>query len=214
MRNRFVLDSNYDVQMLCNIQEPYDEVEHWRNSILLEVDADSTANQYIIVTGPDGDTETFNVTASQVNVFTILEYLWNYGDTTKIEFYKNGVKQNDETLFIGFPDVVDGSAAVSSETEVSGLVYLGQFYSMAGSYFSDGETIKDLTEKVEKAEDDISTAQDDIQTLTGNVGTLQEDVAVNTQDIQNLQGLITLSTQDITPGVTTLASGHLYLVYE
>lgn len=200
MHNRFILDQNYNVKLLCNIQEPYDDIEHWRNSILVEIEADSTANQYIIVTGADGYSETFNVLPSNINTFTFSTFLWNYGGITTVEFYKNNTLLSDKTLYITFPDIVEGSGAISSDFQIDGVIYLGQNYTMAGSYYSDPETIKELEQKVEKAETDISTAQEDI-------GTLQTDVTA-------LQNKIIISNVDLTPGVSPLETGCIYLVYE
>lgn len=207
MHNRFILDQNYNVKLLCNIQEPYDDIEHWRNSILVEIEADSTANQYIIVTGADGYSETFNVLPSNINTFTFSTFLWNYGGITTVEFYKNNTLLSDKTLYITFPDIVEGSGAISSDFQIDGVIYLGQNYTMAGSYYSDPETIKELEQKIEHAESDISSAQEDISTL-------QTDVQDNTQAITDLQSLITISNQDIVAGTTPLPTGHLYLVYE
>ena len=214
MHNRFILDPNYNVKLLANIQEPYDDVEHWRNSILLEVEADSTANQYIIVTGADGYSETFNVVANQINTFTLGTALWNYGSFTTVDFYKSGTKLSDKSLFITFPDIVEGSGAISSDFQIDGIVYLGQNYTMAGSYYSDPETVKELETKVEQVEDDVSQAQEDIGNIQGDITDLQTDVGNNTQAISDLQSLITISDQDIVAGTTPLTTGHLYLVYE
>lgn len=207
MHNRFIFDSNYNVKLLCNIQEPYDDVEHWRNSILLEVEADSTANQYIIVTGPEEYSETFNVLPNLINTFTLSTFLWNYGGITTIEFYKNDTLLSDKTLYITFPDIVEGSGAISSDFQIDGIIYLGQNYTMAGSYYSDPETIKEIEQKVEQVEDDVDTIQQDVTDLS-------TDVENNTQAITDLQNLITISNVDIVAGITPLETGHLYLVYE
>lgn len=207
MHNRFVFDQNYNVRLLCNIQEPYDEVEHWRNSILLEIEADSTADQYIVVTGPEEYSETFDVLPNRLNAFTLSTFLWNYGGFTTIEFYKNGTLLSDKTLYITFPDIVEGSGAISSDFQIDGIIYLGQNYTMAGSYYSDPETIKEIEQKVERVGDDVDTIQQNVTDLSTNVEN-------NTQAITDLQGLITISNQDIVAGTTPLETGHLYLVYE
>jgi len=207
MHNRFVLDQNYNVRLLCNIQEPYDDVEHWRNSILVEIEADSTPDQYIIVTGADGYTETFDINPGRMNTFTFSTFLWNYGGLTVVDFYKNDQKLSDKTLYITFPDIVEGSGAISSDFQIDGIIYLGQNYTMAGSYYSDPETIKEIEQKVEQVEEDVGTIQQDVSGLS-------TDVENNTQAITNLQNLITISNVDIVAGTTPLETGHLYLVYE
>ena len=207
MHNRFILDQNYNVKLLCNVQEPYDDVELWRNSIFLEVEADSTADQYIVVTGPEEYSETFDVLPNRLNAFTLSTFLWNYGGFTTIEFYKNGTLLSDKTLYITFPDSVGGTAAISSDFVIDGIIYLGQNYSMSGSYYSDPETIKEIEQKVEQVGDDVDTIQQNVTDLSTNV----ED---NTEAITDLQNLITISNVDITAGVTALPTGHIYLVYE
>ena len=200
MYNRFILDANYSVRLLCNIQEPYDVIEQWRNSIILEIEADSTVDQYIIVTGAEGYTETFNVSPGNLNVFTLSTSLWNYGDITTVEFYKDDSLLINNTLYITFPDIVEGSGAISSDYEIDGIVYLGQNYTMAGSYYADPGTVKELEQKVEQVEEDVGTAQEDISTLQS--------------DVTELQNKIIISNVDITPGVTPLDTGTIYLVYE
>jgi hypothetical protein len=226
MRNKFILDSNYEVQLLCNIQEPYDDVEQWNNNILIEVDADNTPNQYIIVTesdDPGAHTETFNVLPGQVNEFRIAVDLWHYGGITTVDFYKNDQQLSFKSLYITFPDIVTGSGAISSDDEVEGIVYLGQNYTMAGSYYSSPDVIKQVEEKVDKAEkdiedmgDEIDLAKDDIQdlqdtkqdTLTAGTGIT---IATDTISVTNP---IVLSTEDLTPNVSPLPTGTIYLVYE
>ena len=209
MHNRFVLDQNYNVRLLCNIQEPYDVIEQWRNSILVEIEADSTPDQYIIVTGAEGYTETFNVSPGNVNVFTLSTLLWNYGDITTVEFYKDDSLLINNTLYITFPDIVEGSGAISSDFQIDGVIYLGQNYTMAGSYYSDPETIKEIEQKVEQAEEDITDLKTDKQdTLIAGTG-----ININETTI-SVTNPITLSTEDLVPGVSSLPSGHIYFVYE
>lgn len=209
MHNRFILDQNYNVKLLCNVQEPYDDVELWRNSIFLEVEADSTADQYIVVTGPEEYSETFDVLPNRLNAFTLSTFLWNYGGFTTIEFYKNDTLLSDKTLYITFPDSVGGTAAISSDFVIDGIIYLGQNYSMSGSYYSDPETIKNVEEKVDKAGQDISDLQTDKQdALSAGTGI---DLTENVISVTNP---ITLSTTDLTPLVSDLPEGHIYFVYE
>ena len=207
MRNKFILDSNYEVQLLCNIQEPYDDVEEWKNSILVEVDADSTLNQYIVITGAEGYTDTLDIVPGQTNTFTITMDFWNYGGISTIEFYKNNQLLEFKTLYITFPDILSGVCTISSDSESEGIIYLGQSYSMSGSYYSDPETIKEIEQKVEQVGEDVGTIQQDVTDLS-------TDVENNTQAITDLQNLITISNVDIVAGTTPLETGHLYLVYE
>lgn len=207
MRNKFILDSNYEVQLLCNIQEPYDDVEEWKNSILVEVDADNTPNQYIVITGAEGYTDTLDVSEGQLNTFTITMDFWNYGGISTIEFYKNNTLLSDKTIYITFPDILPGVCTISSDSESEGIIYLGQNYSMSGSYYPAPDTIKEIEQKVEQVEDNVGTIQQDV---TG----LSTDVENNTQAITDLQNLITISNVDIVAGTTPLETGHLYLVYE
>lgn len=209
MRNKFILDSNYEVQLLCNIQEPYDNVEEWKNSILVEVDADSTANQYIVITGAEGYTDTLDIVPGQTNTFTITMDFWNYGGISTIEFYKNNQLLEFKTLYITFPDILSGVCTISSDSESEGIIYLGQSYSMSGSYYSDPETIKEVEEKVDKAEQDITDLKTDKQdTLIAGTG-----ININETTI-SVTNPITLSTEDLVPGVSSLPSGHIYFVYE
>ena len=209
MRNKFILDSNYEVQLLCNIQEPYDDVEEWKNSILVEVDADSTANQYIVITGAEGYTDTLDIVPGQTNTFTITMDFWNYGDISTIEFYKNNQLLEFKTLYITFPDILPGVCTISSDSESEGIIYLGQNYSMSGSYYPSPETIKEVEEKIEQAEEDITDLKTDKQdTLIAGTG-----ININETTI-SVTNPITLSTEDLVPGVSSLPSGHIYFVYE
>lgn len=200
MHNKFIINENYFVKLLCNIQEPYDDTEYWRNSITLEIETDSTADQYVVVTGAEGYSETYNLTPGQLNTVSIGTALWNYGGFTTVEFYKNNTLLNNNTLYITFPDIVEGSGAISSDFQIDGIVYLGQNYTMAGSYYADPGTVKELEQKVETVEDNLSTMQGDVSELK--------------TDVTDLQSLITISNVDLTPGTSPLETGHIYLVYE
>jgi hypothetical protein len=94
---------------------------------------------------------------------------------------------------------------------------------MAGSYYSSPDVIKQVEEKVDKAEkdiedmgDEIDLAKDDIQdlqdtkqdTLTAGTGIT---IATDTISVTNP---IVLSTEDLTPNVSPLPTGTIYLVYE
>lgn len=223
MRNKFILDSNYEVQLLCNIQEPYDDVEEWKNSILVEVDADSTLNQYIVITGAEGYTDTLDIVPGQTNTFTITMDFWNYGGISTIEFYKNNQLLEFKTLYITFPDILSGVCTISSDSESEGIIYLGQSYSMSGSYYSDPETIKEVETKVDDIEKDVEDMGDEIDLAKGDIEDLKTDkqdvLSAGTgisiaSDTVSVTHPIVLSTEDLTPNVSPLPTGTIYLVYE
>ena len=223
MRNKFILDSNYEVQLLCNIQEPYDDVEEWKNSILVEVDTDSTLNQYIVITGAEGYTDTLDIVPGQTNTFTITMDFWNYGGISTIEFYKNNTLLSDKTIYITFPDILPGVCTISSDSESEGIIYLGQNYSMSGSYYSSPEVIKEIEQSVEQIEGDVENMGEDIETAKSDIDDLKTDkqdaLSAGTgisiaSDTVSVTHPIVLSTEDLTPNVSPLPTGTIYLVYE
>ena len=217
------MDSNYEVQLLCNIQEPYDDVEEWKNSILVEVDADNTPNQYIVITGAEGYTDTLDVSEGQLNTFTITMDFWNYGGISTIEFYKNNTLLSDKTIYITFPDILPGVCTISSDSESEGIIYLGQNYSMSGSYYPAPDTIKEIEQSVEQIEGDVENMGEDIETAKDDIEDLKTDkqdvLSAGTgisiaSDTVSVTHPIVLSTEDLTPNVSPLPTGTIYLVYE
>lgn len=237
MLNKFFLDADYNVKTIGCIQRPFDDIHLWNNSICFEIMADSTANQYLLVEYGENQSITLEVEPGEKNeIYLNSDYYWTFGGVTHVTPYKNGSALTAKKINITFPDVVESAGTVSStEYAEDGSIILGNDYQMEGSYYVTPETIKEIKEDVKEVEEDvytiggeisliqgsISALDSEVETNTTNIATNTSDIATNTSniatntaDIQALQGLITLSTQDITPGVTTLASGHLYLVYE
>ena len=76
MLNKLLLDNDYNVELLVNLEEPQVSQVLWNNSIYLEIDADSTPNQYLVLkSDPSTTVATLTVTPSQVNN---IEIEWQY----------------------------------------------------------------------------------------------------------------------------------------
>ena len=148
MLNKFFLDKDYTVQLLMNMQIPVSMNDQlWDNSILLEIDADDTLNQYFVVDNGI-DTEVLNVTPGQVNVLQVTEVWWAYGGVTTITPYKNGQAISDKIIDITFPEVVDNAGMISStEEDPEEIVLVGQHYEMSGSEYAE-EEVKEVKETV------------------------------------------------------------------
>ena len=216
MLNKFFLDSSYTVKTIGCIQRPFDDIHLWNNRICFEIMADSTANQYLLVEYGENQSVTLEVEPGVKNEITLnSDYYWTYGGITHVTPYKNGSALTAKKINITFPDVVESVGTVSStESNPDGSIKLGNNYEMAGSYYVTPEVIKDVDDKINNVEESVENISGDVSDLSGTVSDLDTTVGGLETAVTDLQGLITLSTQDITPGVTTLASGHLYLVYE
>ena len=216
MLNKFFLDSSYTVKTIGCIQRPFDDIHLWNNRICFEIMADSTANQYLLVEYGENQSVTLEVEPGVKNEITLnSDYYWTYGGITHVTPYKNGSALTAKKINITFPDVVESVGTVSStESNPDGSIKLGNNYEMAGSYYVTPEVIKDVDDKINNVEESVENISGDVSDLSGTVSDLDTKVGGLETAVTDLQGLITLSTQDITPGVTTLASGHLYLVYE
>ena len=216
MLNKFFLDSSYTVKTIGCIQRPFDDIHLWNNSICFEIMADSTANQYLLVEYGENQSVTLEVEPGEKNeIYLNSDYYWTFGGVTHVTPYKNGAALTAKKINITFPDIVESAGTISStESNADGSVKLGNDYEMAGSYYVTPETIKDVDDKINNVEGTVENISGDVSDLSGTVSDLDTAVGGLETAVTDLQGLITLSTQDITPGVTTLASGHLYLVYE
>ena len=227
MLNKFFLDANFNVKMLSNIQRPYSNDFLWDNRIVFEIEADSTANQFLRVNYGESSVD-LTITPGQVNTIELSTDYWNYSGITLITPYKNGAAIIGKNISITFPDLVEYSGAISStESNIDGSIKLGNDYAMAGSYYVTPQTISQINNRVSDVEGDVDAVSDEVDGLSGTVGGLSDTVGdiSNTvdsqgQDISDLQqsvtaleGLITLSTVDIGIGAP-LPTGHIYLVYE
>lgn len=227
MLNKFFLDANFNVKMLSNIQRPYSYDFLWDNRIVFEIEADSTANQFLSVDYGESSVD-LPITPGQVNTIELDTDYWNYSGITLITPYKNGAAIIGKNISITFPDLVEYSGAISStESNIDGSIKLGNDYAMAGSYYVTPQTIEQINSKVSDVEDDVENVSgtvDDLSDTVGGisdtVGDLSETVTTHGENITDLQqsvtaleGLITLSTVDIGVGAP-LPNGHLYLVYE
>jgi len=227
MLNKFFLDANFNVKMLSNIQRPYSNDFLWDNRIVFEIEADSTANQFLRVNYGESSVD-LTITPGQVNTIELDTDYWNYSGITLITPYKNGAAIIGKNISITFPDLVEYSGAISStESNIDGSIKLGNDYAMAGSYYVTPQTIEQINGKVSDVEDDVENVSgtvDDLSDTVGGisdtVGDLSETVTTHGEDITDLQqsvtaleGLITLSTVDIGVGAP-LPTGHIYLVYE
>ena len=149
MLNKFFLDKDYTVQLLMNMQIPVSMNDQlWDNSILLEIDADDTLNQYFVVDNGI-DTEVLNVTPGQVNVLQVTEVWWAYGGVTTITPYKNGQAISDKIIDITFPEVVDNAGMISStEEDPEEMVLVGQHYEMSGSEYPE-QAVQEIQQEVQ-----------------------------------------------------------------
>ena len=149
MLNKFFLDKDYTVQLLMNMQVPVSMNDQlWDNSILLEIDADDTLNQYFVVDNGI-DTEVLNVTPGQVNVLQVTEVWWAYGGVTTITPYKNGQAISDKIIDITFPEVVDNAGMISStEEDPEEMVLVGQHYEMSGSEYPE-QAVQEIQQEVQ-----------------------------------------------------------------
>lgn len=213
MLNKFFLDANFNVKMLSNIQRPYSYDFLWDNRIVFEIEADSTANQFLSVDYGESSVN-LPITPGQVNTIELSTDYWNYSGITLITPYKNGAAIIGKNISITFPDLVEYSGAISStESNIDGSIKLGNDYAMAGSYYVTPQTIEQINSKISDVEDDVENVSGTVDNLSETVTTHGEDITNLQQSVTALEGLITLSTVDIGVGAP-LADGHLYLVYE
>lgn len=220
MLNKFFLDANFNVKMLSNIQRPYSNDFLWDNRIVFEIEADSTANQFLSVDYGESSVD-LPITPGQVDTIELNTDYWNYSGITLITPYKDGSAIIGKNISITFPDLVEYSGAISStESNADGSIKLGNDYAMAGSFYVTPQTISQINNRVSGVEGDVDNVSDEVDGLSGTVGDISDTVDSQGQDITNLQesvtaleGLITLSTVDIGVGAP-LENGHLYLVYE
>lgn len=230
MLNKFFLDANFNVKMLSNIQRPYSNDFLWDNRIVFEIEADSTANQFLSVDYGESSVD-LPITPGQVNTIELDTDYWNYSGITLITPYKNGAAIIGKNISITFPDLVEYSGAISStESNIDGSIKLGNDYAMAGSYYVTPQTISQINNKVTQVENEVDNVTDDVETVKEDVSTIQENVtdldrekqdnltAGNGINITNntikVTHPIVLSTQDLTPNVSPLPAGTIYLVYE
>ena len=153
MLNKLLLDNDYNVELLVNLEEPQVSQVLWNNSIYLEIDADSTPNQYLVLkSDPSTTVATLTVTPSQVNNIEIEQQYWQNDGYLYIYPYKNGTAlDQDHVIDIQFPAVIKNSGQLSSKTPSGYIVIAGQHYEMAGSEYAE-EEIAEQAQQIETLE--------------------------------------------------------------
>lgn len=152
MINKFFADKDYNIELLVNMEEPWQGEEIWQNNIIVRVNADSTANQYLLVTGNNISTN-LPVTPGQVNEIDIPMAYWELSGETTIQPYKNGSAVSGRDITISFPDVINGAGMISKVNETIGYVY-----SMSGTQYPE-EEVKDVKETVDQHTQEIDDLQ-------------------------------------------------------
>ena len=77
-----------------------------------------------------------------------------------------------------------------------------------------GGRIDDIDTSIGGISGDIDGLSGRVDTAEGDIDDLEGDVSSIASAVQDLQSLISYGTADLNPGVTTLATGHVYLMYE
>lgn len=233
MLNKLLLDNDYNVELLVNLEEPQVSQVLWNNSIYLEIDADSTPNQYLVLKSDSSTTvATLTVTPSQVNNIEIERQYWQNDGYLYIYPYKNGTAlDQDHVIDIQFPAVIKNSGQLSSKTPSGYIVIAGQHYEIAGSEYAE-EEVSEVKETVEEQAGQIEELQRNKQnfieleiidpTSSGEVGdiilTERSNNALVLWRYENnawsKKAFAQYSDQDLTPGTSPLGTGEIYLVYE
>ena len=113
MINKIVTDSDLNVELVINLQEPRTFDDTWANSIIIEINADDTASQELVVDAGSAGSTTYAITAGQLNEIEIeLEY-WNMGGTTSVTLSKAGFDYGD--LSFAFPQVIDSLGMLNQD---------------------------------------------------------------------------------------------------
>ena len=233
MLNKLLLDNDYNVELLVNLEEPQVSQVLWNNSIYLEIDADSTPNQYLVLkSDPSTTVATLTVTPSQVNNIEIERQYWQNDGYLYIYPYKNGTAlDQDHVIDIQFPAVIKNSGQLSSKTPSGYIVIAGQHYEIAGSEYAE-EEVSEVKETVEEQAGQIEELQRNKQnfielemidpTSSGEVGDIILTERSNNalvlwryeNNVWSKKAFAQYGDQDLTPGTSPLGTGEIYLVYE
>lgn len=112
MKNTIYFNAEFAPLLLVN------EEQVGSNSIVINIEADSTANQSLLITMDSGTTTSLTVTPGQENSLAIDEAYWSLGGSTFVSLVKGGLTSNSITLI--FPETINTDAALE---ETSNLTY-------------------------------------------------------------------------------------------
>lgn len=151
MLNKICVDADYNIELIIWLQDPRTFDFTWDNSIVLHVNADSTANQYLVVS--DGETSVTKTiipgTEQDVEVDMVL---WNMGGDTTVGCYKDD--NLIETFTFTFPEIIDSVGMLNQDDELDPYHFTMTGSSIAPEVIE--EQVKKNTEDVEQAKEDIS----------------------------------------------------------
>lgn len=135
MKNTIYFDAEFTPLLLVN------EEQVGSNSIVINIEADSTANQSLLITMDSGTTTSLTVTPGQENSLAIDEEYWSLGGSTFVSLVKGGLTSNSITLI--FPETINTDAALE---ETSNLTY-----TMTGS--------NTVTEQIDNLDDRVTALE-------------------------------------------------------
>lgn len=135
MKNTIYFDAEFAPLLLVN------EEQVGSNSIVINIEADSTADQSLLITMDSGTTTSLIVTPGQENSLAIDEDYWSLGGSTFVSLVKGGLTSNSITLI--FPETINTDAALE---ETSNLTY-----TMTGS--------NTVTEQIDNLDDRVTALE-------------------------------------------------------
>lgn len=144
MLNKIVCDKDLNVELVINIQEPRTFDDTWANSIIIEIDADDTASQSLIVDAGEA-TGSYPVTPSQINEIEIETEYWNMGGATTITLVKGSTDYG--TIIINFPDEIDSLGMLNRDENIETT------FTMTGSYNDPSDLSKEVKDVSDKVDD-------------------------------------------------------------
>lgn len=151
MLNKICVDADYNIELIIWLQDPRTFDFTWDNSIVLHVNADSTANQYLVVS--DGETSvTKTITPGTEQDVEVDMVLWNMGGDTTVGCYKDD--NLIETFTFTFPEIIDAVGMLNQDDELDPY-HLTMTGSSADIEVVEGQ-VSQNTEDIEDAKEDIN----------------------------------------------------------
>lgn len=135
MKNTIYFNAEFAPLLLVN------EEQVGSNSIVINIEADSTAGQSLLITMDSGTTTSLTVTPGQENSLAIDEAYWSLGGSTFVNLVKGGLTSNSITLI--FPETINTDASLE---ETSNLTY-----TMTGS--------NTVTEQIDNLDDRVAALE-------------------------------------------------------